>query len=118
MKKTLFFLMVALLGLGACDKQPDTLRLICEHREPVDIPQRVEFYEVNINFNDKVAVVSGKGEEYELQQQYDAPVAFYRTEPWYNLQIGNREFSNKYTLGISMNDSVVYIPCHEADEIK
>lgn len=114
--KQLLLLPIILLSVPA---MADTVHLLCK----TDIAERPstdsnvkEFYDVVVNFLDDGAILTVDGVEYNLKQQYDARVAFYSMEPWYNLQIGNRDYATKYSLGIPTNEDFArYTSCEEID---
>lgn len=105
--KKITVLFGVLLSLGACHEDKD-VRLLC-HGMDTD-------YNVVVHFLDDGALLNIDGQEYELKQQYDARVAYYRFDPWYNLQIGNRDFATKYSLGVPGGDGAAkYTSCEELD---
>ncbi len=83
---------------------------------PSKDPTVKESYDVIVQFLDDGAILTVDGKKYELKQQYDARVAFYSVNPWYNLQIGNRDYMTKYSLGIPTNESFArYTSCEEIE---
>ena len=106
MKKIILFCGL-LLSLVACEKK-DEVHLLCK--------SSTDSYDVIVRFLNDGAMLTVNGQEYELKQQYDARVAYYRFDPWYNFQIGNRDFSTKYSLGVlTDNGTPFYTPCEEKD---
>lgn len=112
--KKLFIIMAAMAGLAACEKkEPDTLHLICRTTLSETDPTVKEQYDVTVKFLDDGAILIVDGVEYELEQDYDARVAYHRFDPWYNFQIGNRHFG-KYALGIPSEEGFArYTQCEE-----
>lgn len=97
----------------------DNIHLVCKTdiaERPSSDPNVKESYDVRIKFLDDGAILIFDGTEYELKQQYDARVSFYRSDPWFNLQIGNRDYTTKYALGIPTNEKFArYTFCEEID---
>ena len=117
--KKILLLVVILLPFAAMADQ-DTVRLLCKtgiETEPSMDPNVKESYDVVVKFLDDGAILTIDGVDYDLEQEYyDAPVAFYRMDPWYNLQIGNRNHSTKYALGIPSNEEFArYTSCEEIE---
>ncbi|MDE6481623.1 MAG: hypothetical protein K2L25_02265 [Alphaproteobacteria bacterium] len=112
--KKLFIVMAAMTCLAACEKkEPDTLHLICRTSLSETDPTVKEQYDVTVKFLDDGAILIVDGVEYALEQGYDARVEYYRFDPWYNFQIGNRQFG-KYALGIPSNEGFArYTQCEE-----
>lgn len=114
----LLVLPIILLSLAACTEQNE-VHLLCTTgiaEKPSTDSSVKESYDVRVKFLDDGAMLMVDGNEYELKQVYDARVEFYRTDPWYNLQIGNREYSTKYALGIPTNEDFArYTSCKEID---
>jgi len=118
MKKILFVLPVALLALAGCEKKE--VHLICKtgiETSPSTDSNVKESYDINVKFLDDGALLTVDGVEYELEQDYDdARVSYHRFDPWYNLQIGNRQFSTKYSVGIPSDEGAArYTACEEVD---
>ena len=120
MKKIIFCLPVLLCVLTACDRRPDTVHLICKtgiEQTPSADTNVKSSYDVIVRFLDDGAVIIVDGVEYLMDQEYDARVSFYRTEPWYNLQIGTRNHATKYSLGIPTNEEFArYTSCEQVSE--
>lgn len=116
--KKLLVLPLVLLSLVACSEQKE-VHLLCTTdiaTTPSKDPNVKESYDVRVKFLNDGAILTVDGNEYKLKQEYDVPVAFYSMEPWYNLQIGNRNYSTKYTLGIPTNEGFArYTSCKEID---
>ena len=97
----------------------DSVHLLCKTdiaEHPSTDPNVKESYDVLVNFLDDGAILTVDGVEYNLKQQYDARVVFYSAEPWYNLQIGNRDYATKYSLGIPTKEEFArYTFCEEID---
>lgn len=113
--KKLFIVMLAITSLAACNKkEPDTLHLICRTTLSETDPTVKEQYDVTVKFLDDGAILTVDGTEYKLEQDYDnARVSYHRWDPWYNFQIGNRNFG-KYALGIPSNEGFArYTKCKE-----
>lgn len=117
MRKVLL-LSVVLLSMPAI-ADVDSVHLVCRTdiaTTPSTDSNVKESYDVRIKFLDDGAILTFEGAEYELKQQYDARVAYYSMEPWFNLQIGNRDHSTKYALGIPTNENFArYTACEEID---
>lgn len=116
--KKLLVLTIVLLSLSACNEQKE-VHLVCTTditTTPSKDKNVKESYDVVVKFLDDGALLTVDGTEYELKQEYDVRVAFYRFEPWYNLQIGNRNYPTKYALGIPTNEDFArYTLCEEID---
>lgn len=116
--KKLLLLPTVLLTLVACSEQNE-VHLLCTTgiaENPSTDSGVKESYDVRVKFLDDGAMLMVDGQEYELKQEYDVQVSFYRTEPWYNLQIGNRNHATKYSLGIPTNEDFArYTSCEEID---
>ena len=106
-----------LLSLSA--HADDDVHLICKTdiaRHPSTDSNVKESYDVHVKFLDDGAILNIDGASYALKQEYDARVSFYSDNPWYNLQIGNRNYATKYALGIPTNEPFArYVPCEEID---
>ena len=117
MKKILFILPIVLLALTGCEK--NEVHLVCRtgiETKPSTDPNVKESYDVMVKFLDDGALLTVDGVEYELKQNFDARVEYSRFDPWFNLQIGNRDSSTKYTLGIPSNEGFArYTTCEEID---
>ena len=117
--KKLLLLPIILLSVPAM-ADADNVHLVCRTNittTPSTDPNVKESYDVKIMFLDDGAILTVDGTEYNLKQQYDdARVAYYSMEPWFNLQIGNRDYPTKYTLGIPTNENFArYTSCEEID---
>lgn len=108
---------MVLLSLAAYGE--DEIHLLCTTdiaTHPSADPTVKESYDVQVKFLDDGAILTVDGKQVPLKQVYDARVAFYSMEPWYNLQIGNRDYSTKYALGIPTNEDFArYTSCKEID---
>ena len=117
MKKILFVLPIALLALAGCEK--NEVHLLCKtgiEANPSTDPSVKESYDVRVKFLDDGALLTVDGVEYELEQQYEARVEYSRSNPWFNLQIGNKKAATKYSLGIPSNEGFArYTSCEEID---
>ena len=115
--KKLFMLLMS-LSLIACAEQ-DEIHLLCTTNvatRPSTDPTVKESYDVRVKFLDDGAILTVDGAEYNLKQEYDARVSFYSNEPWYNLQIGNRNYATKYVLGIPTNEG--FARCTSCEELE
>ena len=115
--RKLFFILAIVAGMTACKKKDaDTLHFICR-TSLSDIDSSVkESYDVTVHFIKDGAILTVDGQEYELEQGNDAGTEYYRWDPWYNFQIGNRMFG-KYALGIPSNEGAArYTICEEVNE--
>ncbi len=116
--KKLLLLPIILLSVPAM-ADSDNVHLVCRTdiaTIPSTDPNVKESYDVKIKFLDDGAILTFDGVEYQLKQQYDVRVAYYSMEPWFNLQIGNRDYSTKYALGIPTNENFArYTACEEID---
>lgn len=115
--KKIFFVLAIVVSMAACGKKDsDTLHLTCR-TSLSDIDSSVkEQYDVTIRFIKDGAVLTVDGQEYELEQGNDAATEFYRFDPWYNFQIGNRQFG-KYALGIPTSEGFArYTICEEINK--
>ena len=99
MKKICF--VIACLVSGVASAQTVNLNCYTEHKGLS--PETRTQYTVSVEFLEDGAILNVDGKLTFLTQQYDAPVAFYSMNPWYNLQIGNRDYSTKYALGVPSN---------------
>ena len=107
--KKIMVLFGVLLSLVACHENKE-VHLLCRG---MDMDYNVN---VVVRFLDDGALLNIDGQEYELKQQYDARAVYYRFDPWYNLQIGNRDFATKYSLGVHADDGTAeYTMCEEID---
>jgi len=117
--KKLFLLPMVLLSLTAYAEQ-DEIHLLCTTdiaTHPSSDPKVKESYDVRVTFLEDGAILNIDGAEYNLKQEYDARVSFYSNEPWYNLQIGNRNYATKYALGIPTNEGFArYTSCKELEQ--
>lgn len=107
-------LILPLLVFATSSLFAETIRLTCktdlsEHDQNVR-----EQYDVVVTILDDGAVLNIDGKEIPLKQQYDAKVSYYSVDPWYSLQIGNRDYSAKYALGIPTDEPFArYTLCEE-----
>mgnify|MGYP001052995877 FL=1 len=110
----LFVALAMLATLSACKQQETkTLHLVCKTTPSETAPSVRPQYDVTVNLLADGATLTIDGQTYDLIQEYDAPVSFYRHDPWYNFQIGNRKYG-KYALGIPTNENFArYITCEE-----
>lgn len=110
MKKICF--VIACLVSGVASAQTVNLNCYTEHKGLS--PETRTQYTVSVEFLEDGAILNVDGKLTFLTQQYDAPVAFYSMNPWYNLQIGNRDYSTKYALGVPSNEPfALYLSCDE-----
>lgn len=120
MRKNLIVLPILLSILSACDKQPETIHLVCKtgiEEFPSKDPNVKSSYDVVVRFLDDGAIMVVDGVEYAMEQEYDVRVSFFSAEPWYSLQIGNRNHATKYALGIPTDEEFArYISCEEVSE--
>lgn len=120
MKKILFALPIILSMFSACDKQSEDIHLICKtgvEEFPSTDPNVKSSYDVVVRLLDDGAIIFVDGVEYAMKQEYDARVSFYSTEPWYRLEIGNRNYATKYALGIPTDEEFArYTSCEEVSE--
>lgn len=100
MKKILMLLPV--LVLCGCDGN-ETIKLKCDNiSEPVTVTLLKDGAILNVG-----------DQEYALTQQFEARVVYFRFDPWYNFQIGNKDFlpEYKYSLGHDVDGAAQYDGC-------